>query len=202
VFSSRPAVCASPRSRVPMTGGRRVVDPTRTSRRSSPVPRQWAQVTVATLLVAVCPVAVVWWLRASGAVSSAPLGVILGMGLSLGASYLGCAVWEKRTGSEDLLFSELMIWGFLHRLRIQRRLASALDMLGPIGQTQRRALDGLSTKDQAKLLERLVERMETRDPYLNGHSRRVARHAWMIARRMGLPRAEVARIRTAAAIRS
>ncbi len=42
--------------------------------------------------------------------------------------------------------------------------------------------------------------METRDPYLHGHSCRVARHSWMIARRMGLPRAEVARIRTAAAI--
>jgi HD-GYP domain-containing protein (c-di-GMP phosphodiesterase class II) len=133
-------------------------------------------------------------------VSSAVFGVILGMALSLCVSYFGCRVWEKRTGSEDLLFSELMIWGYLHRWHTQRRLASALDMLGPMSQTQRRALDGLSTKDQAKLLERLVARMETRDPYLNGHSRRVARHSWMIARRMGLPRAEVARIRTAAAI--
>lgn len=42
--------------------------------------------------------------------------------------------------------------------------------------------------------------METRDPYLHNHSRRVARHAWMIAGRMGLPRDELARIRTAAAI--
>ena len=51
-----------------------------------------------------------------------------------------------------------------------------------------------------KLLERLVSDIETRDPYLHGHSRRVARHSWMIARRMGLPRTEVARVRTAAAI--
>ena len=112
----------------------------------------------------------------------------------------GACVWEKRTGSEDLLFSELMIWGYLHRWRTQRRLASALDMLGPMSQSHRRALDGLSTSEQAKLLEQLVAGVETRDPYLHGHSRRVARHSWMIARRMGLSRAEVAQIRTAAAI--
>ena len=93
-----------------------------------------------------------------------------------------------------------MIWGYLHRWWTQRRLASALDMVGPMGGEQGRALDGLSRKEQAKLLEQLVAGMETRDPYLHGHSRRVARHSWMIAKRMGLPRAEVARIRTAAAI--
>jgi HD domain len=85
-------------------------------------------------------------------------------------------------------------------LRTQHRLASALATLGPMSETQRRELEGLSTKERARLLERLVAGIETRDPYLHGHSRRVARHAWMIAMRMGLPRAEVARIRTAAAI--
>jgi uncharacterized protein YjbJ (UPF0337 family) len=158
------------------------------------------QVTAATLLVAGCPVAIVWWLRASDTISSAGLCVLLGMGLSLCASRVGCALWEKRPGSEDLLFSELMIWGFLRRLRTQRRLASALETLGPMSRTQRGVVDGLSSREQAKLLERLVAEIETRDPYLHGHSRRVARHSWMIARRMGLSRTEVARIRTAAAI--
>jgi hypothetical protein len=161
---------------------------------------QFAQVTVATVLVAGAPVAIVWWLRASGAVSSALLCILLGMGLSLCASQLGCVLWKTRPGSEDLLFSELMIWGYLHRLRTQRRLASALNLLGPLSEARRREVDGLSNKERAKLLERLVAGIELRDPYLHGHSRRVARHAWMIARRMGLPRAEVARIRTAAAI--
>ena len=155
---------------------------------------------MATLLVAGCPLAVVWWLRTSGTISSAVLCVLLGMGLSLCASQLGRLLWEKRPGSEDLLFSELMIWGYLHRLRTQHHLASALDTLGPMTQTQRRVVDGLSTKERAKHLERLVAGMETRDPYLHGHSRRVARHSWMIARRMGLSSAEVALIRTAAAI--
>jgi hypothetical protein len=80
------------------------------SRHLAPL-KQLAQVGVATLAVAGCPVAIVWWLRASGTVSSAVFGVILGMALSLSASYLSCLVWETRSGSEDLLFSELMIWG-------------------------------------------------------------------------------------------
>jgi hypothetical protein len=166
----------------------------------APSTKQLAQVAVATLLLAGCPVAIVWWLRASGTVSSAALGLILGMALSLGASCVGRIAWEKSSGSEDLLFSELMVWGYLHRCRSQRRLASAYDLLGPMSEAQRSFVGGLSTSEQAKLLERLVAGMETRDPYLHGHSRRVARHSWMIARRMGLPRAQVARIRTAAAV--
>ncbi len=57
-----------------------------------------------------------------------------------------------------------------------------------------------SANRRVRLLEQLVSSVENRDPYLHGHSRRVARHAWMIAKRMGLSRTEVARIRTAAAL--
>jgi HD-GYP domain-containing protein (c-di-GMP phosphodiesterase class II) len=174
--------------------------PTLRRRLLGPSAKQLLQVAVATLLVAGCPVAVVWWLRASGTVSSAVLTVVLGMALSLAASYIGGAVWESRPGSEDLLFSELMIWGYLHRWRTQRRLASALEMLGPMSDARPDHLGDADTGGQVKLLEQLVAGMETSDPYLHGHSRRVARHSWMIARRMGVSRDEVARIRTAAAI--
>jgi hypothetical protein len=104
-------------------------------------------------------------------------------------------LWQTRPRSEDLLFSELMLWGFLHRRHSQRQLASARAMLGASRRGRAR-----SARHRTRLLERLVAEIETRDPYLHGHSRRVARHSWMIAKRMGLPRAEVARIRTAAAI--
>jgi HD-GYP domain-containing protein (c-di-GMP phosphodiesterase class II) len=170
------------------------------SERPAPSAKQFAEVAVATLLVAGLPVAGVWWLRGSGTVSSAALGALIGMGLSLGLSRAACLVWESLPGSDDLLFSELMIWGYLHRWLTQRRLASARRLLGPMGEMSRSSLDDPSPKDPVALLERLVARMETRDPYLHGHSRRVARHSWMIARRMGLPRAQVARIRTAAAL--
>jgi hypothetical protein len=174
--------------------------PTMSTLRSAPTSKQLAQVMAATLAVAGCPVAVVWWLRTSGTISSPAVGVILGMALSLGASWIGRVLWERRPRSEDLLFSELMIWGFLHRRRTQRRLASALDMLAPMSGSDPDAPDALSVGERARLLEELVAAMETRDPYLHGHSRRVARHSWMIAQRMGLPREQVARIRTAAAI--
>jgi putative nucleotidyltransferase with HDIG domain len=209
VFSSRPAVCGPATSQGSMAGATRVAHTVRSSHTGrlsnahiGASIKRGVQVVTATLLVAGCPVAIVWWLRASGTISSAILCLILGMGLSLSASQLGCAWWAKRPGSEDLLFSELMIWGFLHQLRTQHRLASARDMLGisRSGHDTPDGIDGLSTKGRVKLLERLVAGIETRDPYLHGHSRRVARHSWMIARRMGLPRAEVARIRTAAAM--
>ncbi len=152
------------------------------------------------MIVAGGPVGIVWWLRFSHTISSPALGVLIGMTLSLGAAQLGRVVWEKHPGSEDLLFSELMIWGYAQRWRSRRRLRSARQLLEPMNDVQRRALEGLSTKRQVSLLEQLVAGMETKDPYLHGHSRRVARHAWMIARRMGLPREAAARIRAAAAI--
>jgi len=92
------------------------------------------QVAAATFLVAVCPILVVWWLRTSGTIGTAPLGMALAIGLSLGASYVGRAFWETRTSSGDLLFGELMVWGFIRRWRNDRRLASALQMLGPMNE--------------------------------------------------------------------
>ena len=94
--------------------------------------RYLVPVATATVLIAICPVLIVWWLRASGTVASPLPEIVLGMTLSLAASCLGCAYWERRTGSSDLLFSELMIWGFLRRLHTQRRLASPLDTVGPM----------------------------------------------------------------------
>jgi HD-GYP domain-containing protein (c-di-GMP phosphodiesterase class II) len=168
--------------------------------RLAPSLKHAAQVLIATTLIVGGPIAMVWWARESGRVSSLWIGLVLGMVFSLGAQSLGSLVWEALPGSEDLLFSELMVWGYLHRLLIQRRLGSALDLIGPMGDTGSLDLAHLDRGERAKLLEGLVTGIETSDPYLHGHSRRVARHSWMIARKMGLPAEEVARIRTAAAI--
>ena len=168
----------------------------------SPVRRRrylW-QVAAATFLVAVCPILIVWWLRTSGTIGTAPLGMALAIGLSLGASFVGSAFWETRTGSGDVLFGELMVWGFIRRLRNERRLASALQLLGPMNEAQQRVTDGLSAEAQAEALEHLGAALEATDPYTHGHSRRVARNASMLAKGMGLGREDVARIRTAAAV--
>jgi hypothetical protein len=158
------------------------------------------QVLAATTLVAVLPVVVVWWLRSSGTLTSAIPGMAIGVGLSLGFAQLGRVYWQTRPGSQHLLFSELMAWGYVHRLHSERRLASARALLGPMNGAQRHVEGGLSAEHQAKLLEQLAVAMDARDPSTHGHSRRVARYAWRVATRMGLPREEVARIRTAGAI--
>ena len=163
-------------------------------------PRLWRylpQVLVATTAVMVVPILSVWMVRASGAMTSMLPLILLGTGISLALGWVGRWIWESRRGSGDLLFGELMVWGFIRRWRNERRLASAANLLGLNGKV--RAVDDkdYSPQEQAELLEQLAEGLEARDSYTSGHSRRVARHAAMIAKRMGLPAAEVARIRTA-----
>ena len=54
------------------------------------------------------------------------------MALSTLMSWVGCAYWQRSKGSGDLLFSELLAWGWLQRLRAQRQLANAVQLLGPV----------------------------------------------------------------------
>jgi HD superfamily phosphohydrolase YqeK len=158
------------------------------------------QVLLATTVVAVLPSAVVWALRARGIVDSYILSAAVGVVLSLLGSHLGRAFWQKRPGSRNLLFNELMIWGYMRRRYIERRLSSARSVLGALNNAQSGISGGLSAEHQAKLLEQFARALDARDPKTYGHSRRVARYSWMIAKRMNLGREQVARIRTAAAI--
>ena len=150
---------------------------------------------MATFLVAICPILVVSALRAAGIVGSVILSAALGIVLSLGLSWLGSAYWKRRSRSEDVLFGDLMLWGWLQRWRSERRLATALELLG-----RDAGAGDLSPERRARLLARLAGALEALDPYTHGHSRRVARYASMISKRMGLSSGEVARIRTAAAV--
>jgi hypothetical protein len=151
-----------------------------------------------TFLVAVCPILLVWQIRAWG-VTSPVLLTLLGVLLSLGASYGGDRAWRARRGVHDLLFNELMIWGFIQRWRIDRQLADAVRLLGFAGDGTGASAASLPRERRSELLTRLASALETRDPYTHGHSRRVARHSTRIARTMSLPRRQVAKVRTAAA---
>lgn len=59
---------------------------------------------------------------------------------------------------------------------------------------------GLAPRSRARELRRLVAELETRVPGSAGHSRRVAMHAAGVARQLGLPREQVARVRRAGAL--
>ena len=161
--------------------------------RSAPnLKRYLLHVAVATAVVTLLPVALVSELSSLGLVRSALLSVPLAVFVSLGASSLGSAWWKKRPNSHDLVFSDLMIWGWLRRLRTERRLSRAVELLG---NQKDQPLD-----ERVELFELLANALEARDAYTHGHTRRVTRHAAAIAERMGLSREQVTKVRTAAAI--
>lgn len=150
-----------------------------------------------TASVAVLPIALVWELRATGTVTSAWLGLGLAVFISLAVSVGARVYWLRRSSGSELLFSELLLWGWVSARRSKRRLENAARLLcvfdGP-------ARDQLTPARRAELLQQLADALDAQDAYLNGHSRRVARHVEKIARRMGLSGEEVAKLRAAAAI--
>jgi putative nucleotidyltransferase with HDIG domain len=161
--------------------------------RSAPnLKRYLPWVVAATLAVSVVPIALVSQLTSAGLVRSVFVSAALAILISLVASSAGTAWWKKRRAEHDLVFSELMIWGWLRRLRTERRLSRAAELLGNE--------KAVSASRQVELFEELVSALEARDAYTHGHTRRVTRHAAAIAERMGLPREQVTKVRTAAAI--
>ena len=105
-----------------------------------------------------------------------------------------------RPGSRDLLFSDLMLWGWLRRWRMERRLGDARALLGLDPRAALERSDELDPETRIKALKKLVIALEARVLYTHGHSRRVARYSTMIAKKLGVPAAEVARIRLAATL--
>ncbi len=158
------------------------------------------KVIAATTVVAVVPAVAVWGLRAAGIVGAFLPCAALGALLSLLACSVTARLWERSARAGDVLFGDLMIWGWIRRGYQQRRIADAASLLGV------HRVDGaadplsLSIERRTQVLERLASDLEARDPYTHGHSRRVARYATMIAKRIGAGGEELARIRIAAAL--
>ena len=151
----------------------------------------WPQMAVATVVVMVLPALVVGALSALGVLTSVWAGVLLAVVLSLALSSAGSAFW-RRHASGDVLFSDLLLWGWLRRRRTERRLGRADELL-------REAGDADSAR-KTELLRELGAALDAQDPYLDGHSRRVARYVTMIAQRMNLSAEQVERAKAAATI--
>ena len=169
-----------------------------------PVASEWAavpqgrylpKIVLFTTLVAGLPIVVAWALTAAGAIG--PLeSAGVAMTLSLLAASAGSAYW-RRHGSREQAFGDLLLWGWLTHRYKERRLVRAIRLLGLSGTAERHEL---SIDDRARLIERVAATIEAQDRYLHGHSRRVARHAAMIARELELPPDDVTKIRVAAAV--
>jgi putative nucleotidyltransferase with HDIG domain len=144
---------------------------------------------IATTFVVVLPALAVWAVIPPSRVSLLAISVPLGMLLSVAAATVGAEIWKRMPGSRDVVFADLMLWGWLRRSVAERRLAQAEKLLG-------NDVHGLSLQ----ALTNLSTLLEARDSRTYGHSQRVTRHAERIAAAMGLPAAEVAQVRTAAAL--
>jgi putative nucleotidyltransferase with HDIG domain len=154
--------------------------------------RELPAVVLATLVVAVLPGLVAGALQAAGLVQSWWLSAAIAVGLSVTAAAAGSAWWARGQARREIVFTDLMLWGWLRRVRAERRVASTRWLLGSSGR--------FGPELQAAMLERLSEALEARDARVLRHSSRVARHAHMVAERLGLPPAETARIRAAATV--
>lgn len=155
---------------------------------------------VANAAVAVLPAAAGALLKAEGVIASTAASMAVGMALSLAAAYVGSVCWSRWRGSSDVVFSDLMFWGWIRRLRAERRLARTVNLLGELASGPDSSTLPLERERRAELLAQLSTALEAGDPYTHGHSRRVARHAEMIARQLRLAPAQVAQIRLAAAV--
>src|SRR5436309_8615234 len=100
---------------------------------SSDLNRLLPAVALATFYVAVAPVAIVWALGVAGILRSPLFSIPAALVLSFGVAALGAAWWKKRPASADVLFGDLMIWGWLRRWRTERRLSKATTLLGIAG---------------------------------------------------------------------
>jgi putative nucleotidyltransferase with HDIG domain len=153
---------------------------------------------LATTVVMVPPALAVSAIETSGRPWLVLLSVFLAMVLSVATASVGSTIWMRRPGSRDLVFGDLMLWGWLRRVRAERRLAEARELLG----VDASGLDRqkLGRDRRCEILQQLGVQLEARDAYTHGHTGRVTRHTERIAREMGLAPAEVAKVRTAAAV--
>jgi putative nucleotidyltransferase with HDIG domain len=153
---------------------------------------------LATTFVVVLPAVAVRGLVPSGGPLTSLLSVLAALVLSVAAASAASAFWARRPGSRDVLFADLMLWGWLRRLRTERRLREARKLVVPAPGLPIPGPAGIPRRVAA--LKRLSDMLEARDPDTLGHARRVTRHAERIARSLHLSPAEVAKVRTAAAL--
>ena len=125
------------------------------------------------------------------------LATIVSMAVSFSLAHIGALAWTRWPGSRDVVFNDLMLWGFVRRIVMQRRLIRRVERLGF---SVTNDPDEMTIRERTDLLKKLAAGLETGDPYTHGHSQRVARHAYMVAKGMKLSRRQTEKIRLAGVI--
>jgi hypothetical protein len=76
-------------------------------------PRYTPQMIVATLCVLVLPAGLVWILHSRGAVTSFWHSLLIGLAVTFTVLTIGTAYWRRRRHPAAVLFSELLVWGWI-----------------------------------------------------------------------------------------
>lgn len=153
--------------------------------------RYLPHVVVVTTVVAAAPVWAAVWLAGGH-----PLGsILLSTTMALALARIGAFLWQHFDASEDLVFDDLFAWGFLRRLRAQRTVVASTRRLGLLRDDS--AEQDLTHEERERLFKRLASALERGDPYTHGHSQRVARHSYMVAKTMHMSRRQREKVRLA-----
>ncbi len=146
----------------------------------------------ATLTVVAGPVVIVAALVPRRGMLWEVLAVVLAVVGSLAFASVGAWLWMRWPRSREVIFAELMLWGWVRRFRAERRLARTRDLF----ESARESGSTVSIE----LLTQLSDLHQAVDPYVHGHGRRVASYAGRIAREMRLSPEEIANVETAALV--
>jgi HD domain-containing protein len=143
-------------------------------------------------LVIVLPALLVARVAPQGGIASTVLSGIVAIVMSTALAAAGAALWKRKRRSRDVVYADLLLWGWLRRCWAERRLSQANALYDSACHS--------GPAVSIELVTSLSRLLEARDVYTHGHSRRVARHATRIARMMHLSAVEVAKIHTAAMV--
>jgi len=147
---------------------------------------------LATLAVIVGPVAIVAALVPDHGLLWAPLAVLAVVAGSLTIASAGSWIWMRWPPSREMIFAELMLWGWIRRFWVERRLARTRDLF----ESARASGSPVSIE----LLTQLSDQLHEVDPYVHGHGRRVSSYAGRIARELRLSASEIGKIEAAALV--
>ena len=116
--------------------------------------------------------------------------LVVSLALSFVCATVAARIWERRSRTAEISFSELMIWSWYRLQKAERQLEEGL----------RAAETAASHEEQLQVLHELTAALESKDPYTRGHSRRVERHAFKTGVAMGLPLVDVEVLRMSASL--
>jgi uncharacterized membrane protein YgcG len=145
----------------------------------------------ATTLMMAVPLGVVW-VCSEVLYFNLPAAAALFVSLAAGVlcSAVATQVWERRSHTAEVSFSELMIWSWYRVHRAERRLERGL----------REAQTADTHERQLEILYELSGALESKDPYTRGHSKRVERYSFLIAGELGMPVEDVFTLKMSAAL--